>query len=182
MNEAPTVIQLTSTHVNENSPIGTVIGNITVTDPDNQGNYSGRQTFVCLVTSDASGVFSIKNDAQLVVSKASLNYERLSRYFEVIHLTLPDCCNQKERIEFRKICNACFQRCKISILSESLVDGKTSLFLATMKTVGPGCHSQASFSCFLLTYFHLFVMDKPWQKKFDIYSLFPLSNSASCLC
>ena len=79
MNEAPTVIQLTSTHVNENSPIGTVIGNITVTDPDNQGNYSGRQTFVCLVTSDASGIFAVKDNTKLVVNKASLDYENQQR-------------------------------------------------------------------------------------------------------
>eukprot|EP00794_Sanderia_malayensis_P003136 gene3136-3604_t len=80
VNEAPTAISLSSNHVNENSAVGTVIANITVTDPDNAGVYAGRQRAVCSVTSDSSGIFAVKDDLTLYVAKASLNYERISSY------------------------------------------------------------------------------------------------------
>ncbi len=80
VNEAPSAITLSNNNVKENSAIDTVIANVTVTDPDNEGAYAGKQRASCSVSSDPSGIFGIKDDVTLVVVKASLNYERISRY------------------------------------------------------------------------------------------------------
>lgn len=80
MNEAPTSIELSNDAVDENSAVGTLVGNITVSDPDNEGKYATTQKVSCHMITDTAGAFEIKNDAQLVVKKASLNFEEKARW------------------------------------------------------------------------------------------------------
>ncbi len=79
VNEAPTLLKMSNNDVKENSPIGTLISNITVTDPDNEGSYSGRQRASCSITYDASGIFAIKDFTKFVTRRDKLDYESTSR-------------------------------------------------------------------------------------------------------
>ena len=65
--------------MDENSLVGTFIGNVSVTDPDNEGKFNGRQKTFCQVIVDASNIFEIKDDVKLVVKQGSLDYETKSR-------------------------------------------------------------------------------------------------------
>ena len=65
--------------MDENSQVGTFIGNVSVTDPDNEGKFNGRQKAFCQVINDASNIFEIKDDVKLVVKQESLDYETKSR-------------------------------------------------------------------------------------------------------
>ncbi|XP_065053229.1 protocadherin Fat 4-like isoform X4 [Rhopilema esculentum] len=80
INEAPTSLSLSSLSVNENSPVGTLVGNISVNDPDNEGKFSGRQKAMCRVIVDTSASFEVKDGVKLVVKRATLNYERKASY------------------------------------------------------------------------------------------------------
>ncbi|XP_065192577.1 cadherin-23-like [Sycon ciliatum] len=75
INEAPTNITLDNDKVAENSPIGTVVGNLAVTDPDNYGVHAGSQGFNCLVLDAFAHSFKVVNHTVLVVSKDNLDYE-----------------------------------------------------------------------------------------------------------
>ena len=46
--------------VAENSPVGTIVGNLTVTDPDNMGNHAGSQTFNCSVVDAYAHSFMVR--------------------------------------------------------------------------------------------------------------------------
>eukprot|EP00112_Aurelia_sp_Birch-Aquarium-sp1_P005362 Seg1607.1 transcript_id=Seg1607.1/GoldUCD/mRNA.D3Y31 product="Protocadherin-like wing polarity protein stan" protein_id=Seg1607.1/GoldUCD/D3Y31 len=87
MNEAPTSIELSNDAVDENSAVGTLVGNITVSDPDNEGKYATTQKVSCHMITDIAGVFEIKNDAQLVVKKASLNFEEKASHSIIVKCT-----------------------------------------------------------------------------------------------
>ena len=79
VNEAPTSIQLSKNTVDENSAVGTLVGNITVLDPDNEGKYAGTQKASCHMITDTAGVFEINKNLQLVVKKGALNFEEKAR-------------------------------------------------------------------------------------------------------
>jgi hypothetical protein len=83
VNEAPVSISLSNAVVAENSASGTVIGNLTITDPDNFGNFSSRQAHGCRLTDSAGGKFQIvlKNERNLLTQAAnSLNYEQAASH------------------------------------------------------------------------------------------------------
>lgn len=73
VNEKPTGIQLSNDSVQENEQTGTVIGQLSVSDPD------GRQSHVCSVTDSANGKVGISNN-QLTVGSAGINYEETSSF------------------------------------------------------------------------------------------------------
>ena len=68
-NEAPTNIELSNTEIDENSPPGTVISNVTVKDPDN--TVFPRQTHLCIVV----GQNKFRIDSGRLVSSVALDYE-----------------------------------------------------------------------------------------------------------
>lgn len=79
VNEAPTDISLDGNNVVENSPRGTVIGNLSVTDPDNMGSKGYWQSHTCSVSSGGAGLFTVQ-DLKLVVAHNGLDFERVSRF------------------------------------------------------------------------------------------------------
>ena len=79
INEAPVEITIDNTVIAENSASGTAIGNFNITDPDNFGNFQGRQIHVCRLTDSAQGKFRIssRNGQNLLTQSAkSLDYEQ----------------------------------------------------------------------------------------------------------
>ena len=73
VNEKPTKITLSNRSVKENKPTGTVIGQLTVSDPDRQ------QSHVCSLTDSANGKTALSNN-QLTVGSAGVNYEDASSF------------------------------------------------------------------------------------------------------
>lgn len=73
VNEKPTNITLSNSNVQENKPTGTVIGQLTVSDPDRQ------QSHVCSLTDSANGRVALSNN-QLTVGSTSVNYEDASSF------------------------------------------------------------------------------------------------------
>lgn len=73
VNEKPTKIALSNRSIQENKPPGTVIGRLTVSDPDRQ------QSHVCRLTDSANGKIGISNN-QLTVGSAGVNYEEASSF------------------------------------------------------------------------------------------------------
>ena len=65
--------------MDENSPVGKAIANISVTDPDNEGSFSGRQSASCQVSFDTSSIFEVNRGVVLVVKQSNLDFERQSR-------------------------------------------------------------------------------------------------------
>ena len=68
VNEKPTKITLSNRSVQENKPTGTVIGQLTVSDPDRQ------QSHVCSLTDSANGKTALSKN-QLTVGSTGINYE-----------------------------------------------------------------------------------------------------------
>ena len=83
VNEAPTKIALDGNAVLENSPRGTVIGNLSVTDPDNMGSKGNWQYHTCSVSSGGAGLLTVQ-DLKLVVAHSGLDYEKVSRFYSSI--------------------------------------------------------------------------------------------------
>lgn len=77
VNEAPVNISLAPANVTENSPPGTKIGQLSVSDPDNYGSRGTWQTHNCQVTGNQIGKFTIQSKV-LAVGSASLDYELAS--------------------------------------------------------------------------------------------------------
>ena len=81
--EAPTAIVLSSNYVNEGAPTGTVVGNVTIVDPD--GNLTSSFFYFVILTDSAGGRFAVDfnwdiDAYQLVVNSGedALNYEKQS--------------------------------------------------------------------------------------------------------
>ena len=72
--------------MNENSPVGKAIANISVVDPDNEGSFSGRQSASCQVSLDTSNIFDVNRGVVLVVKQSKLDFEKQSRYTFLINL------------------------------------------------------------------------------------------------
>ena len=83
--------------MNENSPVGTEIGNISVSDPDNEGRFAGRQMHTCTLTFDASGTFGIRHDTTLFVKKAALDFEFKHQY--TLNVRCTDTGNPQKSLE-----------------------------------------------------------------------------------
>lgn len=75
INEAPSDIILKDDAIDENSPIDTVIGNITVNDPDNASKNTILQTHTCTLTGDAKSTFKLVNGSIVVNNNRLLDYE-----------------------------------------------------------------------------------------------------------
>ena len=73
VNEKPTNITLSNRSIQENKPSGTVIGQLTVSDPDR------KQSHVCSLTDSANGKAGISNN-QLTVGSVGVNYEEASSF------------------------------------------------------------------------------------------------------
>lgn len=80
VNEAPLSISLSGNSVYENSPVGTLIGNLTVEDPDNVGKRGKWQTHSCIISAGSSGLFTIQ-DMALIVAHNGLDYEQVDLLF-----------------------------------------------------------------------------------------------------
>ena len=83
INEAPVLISLGNAIVLENSASGTIIGNLTIRDPDNFGNFSSRQAHICRLTDSAGGKFKIvlKNGQNFLTQAVNLlNYEQATSH------------------------------------------------------------------------------------------------------
>lgn len=78
VNEAPTNISLTGDSVFENSPVGTVIGNLTVEDPDNFGIGGTKQIHSCSISAGASGLLVV-NGMQLAVARNGIDFEQVCK-------------------------------------------------------------------------------------------------------
>ena len=92
INEAPVLISLSNAIIPENSASGTIIGNITITDPDNFGNFSSRQAHICRLTDSAGGKFQIllKNGQNLLTQAVNLlNYEQAASHKILVLCTDP---------------------------------------------------------------------------------------------
>ena len=76
VNEAPTSIKLNGNTVFENSPSGTVVGNLSVDDPDNAGKRGQWQTHSCSVSAGSSGLLTVQG-MKLVVAHNGIDYERV---------------------------------------------------------------------------------------------------------
>ena len=69
-----------------------------MTDPDNEGKFSGRQRASCRVTVDTSNMFDVNGDTTLVVKRSNLNFEMQSRwvdFFNLLHYLFPSISLQK---------------------------------------------------------------------------------------
>ena len=91
-NEAPVKITVSNLVIPENSASGTVVGRLTITDPDNYGNFSARQSHVCRLTDSAQGKFKIilKNGQNVLTQAAnSLDYEQASSHHVRVLCTDP---------------------------------------------------------------------------------------------
>ena len=73
--------------MNENSPVGKAIANISVVDPDNEGDFNGRQSASCQVSLDTSNVFDVNRGVVLVIKQSNLDFEKQSRYIFSIDLS-----------------------------------------------------------------------------------------------
>ncbi|NCR66249.1 MAG: hypothetical protein GPJ34_06510, partial [Microcystis aeruginosa LL11-07] len=69
INDAPTNIQLTNSNVNENSPINTIIGQISISDPDL------NDTHTLTLIDDAGGRFKLVGSQLQVANASLLDYE-----------------------------------------------------------------------------------------------------------
>ena len=72
VNEAPTSIFLSNRLIPENSPLGTVVGLINVTDPD---EAFVPQNITCGLRNDAGGRFTVSGLTLRVMNSRMLNYE-----------------------------------------------------------------------------------------------------------
>lgn len=71
VNEAPTLVWLATSNVDENSPVGTTVGSLQTTDPDNERSrqiQTATQTHTYTLLDSAQGRFKIENG----IVKASL--------------------------------------------------------------------------------------------------------------
>ena len=78
LNEAPTSITLNGNKVPENSPVGTLIGNLSVEDPDNVGIRGRWQTHYCIISAGSFGLLNLHGMA-LVVAHSGIDYETVYR-------------------------------------------------------------------------------------------------------
>jgi hypothetical protein len=81
VNLPPTDVQLSANVVKENSPAGTVVGTLSVSDP----NAGDTHTFT--LVDDAGGRFAISGNKIIVASGASLNYEAATSHTIVVRAT-----------------------------------------------------------------------------------------------
>ena len=77
VNEAPTSISLSNDKVQENQKGGTVVAQITVTDPDNEKNRVQSFT-LSISSSDPNLPFQIQNNS--LVTKRPLDYENSAQW------------------------------------------------------------------------------------------------------
>ncbi|XP_068740239.1 protocadherin Fat 4-like [Montipora capricornis] len=84
INEKPQSVSLDNSKISENSPVGAVVGNLTVIDPDNL--HLPLQKFNCIVVD--GGPFEVVNYSTLVVCDNSLNFEKVDVY--TINVTCTD--------------------------------------------------------------------------------------------
>lgn len=93
LNEAPTDITLSNATVVENTPTGTLIGKLSITDPDNLGPQGSHQSHTCRLTDSANGMIGISmsnNENQLTVGTAGVNFEAKSIVGIVVECTDPN--------------------------------------------------------------------------------------------
>ena len=80
VNERPTDIILLSSSVQENSPRGTLVSKITVSDPDNTGPRGTRQNHNCKVLNIANIPFTVNETLNSLLVAGDLNYEKTKSY------------------------------------------------------------------------------------------------------
>ena len=74
VNERPSNFSLSNADVRENSPAGSVIGQLNISDPDNLGPRGAWQTHLCVLTGQHVGAFVVKGNV-LSVGAVSLDFE-----------------------------------------------------------------------------------------------------------
>ncbi|SHK74154.1 Cadherin domain-containing protein [Desulfatibacillum alkenivorans DSM 16219] len=84
IDEAPTGIFMTPEGVDENTPNGTLVGQLTAVDTDENDTH-----IFSLMADDSGGAFRIRNDGRVIVNDSSkLNYEALDGYPRYYTLTV----------------------------------------------------------------------------------------------
>ena len=53
---------LLGSQVLENSPVGTIVGKLNATDPDNHGPKGRWQNYTCSAINNAGGIFDVQNN------------------------------------------------------------------------------------------------------------------------
>ena len=81
VNEDPTDIQLTGGTVSENAAAGSVVANLTTSDPDN------GETFSYSIVNDPSGLFEIQDDQIVVKNGAVVDYEAAQSHDVLVQVT-----------------------------------------------------------------------------------------------
>ena len=80
VNERPTDIILSSSSIKENSPQGTPVSNISVSDPDDKGPRGPWQSHSCVVLNAANTLFMVNGSSNYLVVTGNLNYEKTASY------------------------------------------------------------------------------------------------------
>ncbi|MCT7967866.1 hypothetical protein NG799_16115 [Laspinema sp. D1] len=81
VNEPPTDITLSQSSIDENSPNGTVLGNLTPVDPD------GGDTHTYSLINTAGGRFGIEGDRLIVTDRTLLDYETATSHIITVQST-----------------------------------------------------------------------------------------------
>lgn len=71
---------MSSGSVQENSPHGTLVSNISVSDPDDKGPRGPWQSHSCVVLNAANTPFKVNASSNYLVVTANLNYEKTKSY------------------------------------------------------------------------------------------------------
>ena len=80
VNERPTDIILPSSSIQENSPRGTLVSKISVSDPDNNGPKGTWQNHTCKVLNIANIPFIVNGTLNSLLVAGDLNYEKTKSY------------------------------------------------------------------------------------------------------
>lgn len=98
-NEAPVDITISNAQILENKPPGTIIGSISITDPDNLGPQGTQQKHACQLTDSSNGMIGISTSNgvnQLTVGTAGVNFEAKSIVGIIIQ------CSDPKGLSFQK--------------------------------------------------------------------------------
>ena len=76
VNDPPVLSATLSFDVNENSPVGTLVGTVVAVDPDAGSIF----TYTLVPGGDGDAVFTVQEDGRITVKTATLNYEQKNQY------------------------------------------------------------------------------------------------------
>ena len=132
INEPPTDINLSNHTVAENSKVGTVIGNISVEDPDR------GQTHACVLLDNAQNTFELVNDLLKVKTNTFLNFERANIISVLIQCDDSGIPKQSFKKQLSIIIADVNERPVFMSLSKATVaENAANEFVGTLQTIDP---------------------------------------------